>query len=64
MVRIKQNKKILTSAQKEEVALLEKRLEELYDRLAADPCNGMLNSEVRALELEIVRITGEKTIDY
>ncbi|RGP09296.1 hypothetical protein [Parabacteroides gordonii] len=64
MVKIKQDKKLLTPDQKKEVELLNQKLEELYDRLADDPGNEQLNSRVREMELRIVRITGEKTIDY
>ncbi|RHR56617.1 hypothetical protein [Parabacteroides sp. AF17-28] len=64
MVRIKQDKKLLTAAQKKEILQLEKELDILYDQLAFDPGNEKLNREVRTLELKIVRITGEKTIDY
>lgn len=64
MVKIKQDKKVLTVAQKTEVARLEKELDKLYERLAGDLGNTALNKDIRCLELKIICITGEKTIDY
>ena len=64
MVKIKQDKKVLTAAQKAEVIRLEEELDKLYDRLVCESWDAELNRDIRCLELKIVCITCEKTIDY
>ncbi|MCD8267543.1 MAG: hypothetical protein LUD46_03170 [Parabacteroides sp.] len=64
MVKVKQDKKPLTPEQKRQVEELNNELDRLYGLLENDPGNEQVNRDVRAMELRIVRITGEKTIDY
>lgn len=64
MVKVKQDKKPLTPEQKRQVEELNNELDRLYGLLENDPGNEQVNRDVKAMELRIVRITGEKTIDY
>lgn len=64
MVKVKQDKKPLTPEQKRQVEELNNELDRLYGLLENDPGNEQVNRDVRAMELRIARITGEKTIDY
>lgn len=64
MVKVKQDKKPLTPEQKRQVEELNNELDRLYGLLENDRGNEQVNRDVRAMELRIARITGEKTIDY
>jgi hypothetical protein len=43
---------------------LELEYDRMFDLLLEDPSNEDLSREIRHIEIDIVRITGEKTIDY
>jgi hypothetical protein len=49
---------------KKRIAELEARYRELFDMLLEDPSNEELSRRVRHLEIDIVRLTGEKILDY
>jgi hypothetical protein len=53
-----------TTANRKRLAQLEKRYDALFEQLYNDPSNDALSREVRLIEVDIVRLTGEKTIHY
>lgn len=63
-MRIKEEKKILTKEEESEVARLETELDRFYELLADDPGNELLNRRAKEIEIKIVCLTGEKTMEY
>lgn len=51
-------------SRKEKLRRLEARYGELLSRLSENPADEALSREVRHTEVAIVRLTGDKTIDY
>jgi hypothetical protein len=49
---------------KERLRELEERYDIMLRRLYRNPSNESLSREVRHIEIDIVRLTGEKTLDY
>lgn len=64
MVRIKEEKKILTPDEKQLLKVLEKERERLFVLLAARPSEKTLVTALNELDIKICRVSGEKTIDY
>jgi hypothetical protein len=56
--------RIIDRADREKLEQLEKRYDALLEQLFADPSSEKLSREVRLIEVDIVRLTGEGTIHY
>ena len=54
----------LNSAEKKRLRELEARYDIIWDKLYNDPSNSQLSLELRLIEVDIIRITGEETIGY
>lgn len=64
MVKIKEDRKIPTPAERAEMALLEKEGDRLWDLLSHDPTNRELIDRLNRVEIAYVRLSGEWTMDY
>jgi len=53
-----------TAEERRKRARLEKEMESVLDRLAETPSDARLASRLSEIEIAVVRITKEKTIDY
>ena len=62
MPRVKQEKKIPTASQREE--LLERESDRLLDLLFDDPTNQELLDELNRIDVDYVRLSGEKSMEY
>lgn len=63
-MRTKKEKKNLAKDEELELTRLETELEWLYELLADDPGSELLNRRAKETEVKIVRLTGEKTMEY
>lgn len=64
MPRVKQEKKILTASQREELLRLERESDRLLDLLFDDPTNQELLDELNRIDADYVRLSGEKSMEY
>lgn len=64
MPRVKQEKKILTASQREELLRLERESDRLLDLLFDDPTNQELLDELNRIDVDYVRLSGEKSMEY
>ena len=64
MVKIKEDIKIPTPAERAAMALVEKETDEVLDLLARHPSDAGLIDRLNRLDIAYVRLSGEKTIDY
>lgn len=64
MTRVKEDKKLLTRKDKEELAALEEEREWLFELLAETPGDKVLVTALNELDIKIVRLSGEKSIEY
>lgn len=64
MVRIKEEKKILTPEEKQQLKVLEKERDQLFALLAHKPSDRALVTMLNELDIKICRVSGEKTMEY
>lgn len=64
MVKIKEEPKIPTPAERAEMMRVEKKIERVLDQLARTPSDARLIDLFNRLDIAYVRLSGEKTIDY
>lgn len=64
MVKIKQEKKIPTPAELAEMKLLEEESDRILDRLFNDPGNQELLDRLNQIDVDYVRLSGEKSMEY
>ena len=64
MPRVKQEKKIPTAFQREELLRLERESDRLLDLLFDDPTNQELLDELNRIDVDYVRLSGEKSMEY
>lgn len=64
MPRVKQEKKIPTASQLEELLRLERESDRLLDLLFDDPTNQELLDELNRIDVDYVRLSGEKSMEY
>ena len=64
MPRVKQEKKIPTASQQEELLQLERESDRLLDLLFDDPTNQELLDELNRIDVDYVRLSGEKSMEY
>lgn len=64
MVKIKQEKKIPTPAEKAEMARLEKESDRILELLFDDPGNQKLLDRLNQIDVDYVRLSGEKSMEY
>lgn len=64
MTRLKEDKKLLTCKEKKELAALEDEREWLFELLAEAPSDKVLVTALNELDIKIVRLSGEKSIEY
>ena len=64
MPRVKQEKKIPTAYQREELSRLERESDRILDLLFDDPTNQELLDELNRIDVDYVRLSGEKSMEY
>ena len=64
MPRVKQEKKIPTACQREELLRLERESDRLLDLLFDDPTNQELLDELNRIDVDYIRLSGEKSMEY
>ena len=64
MPRVKQEKKIPIASQREELLRLERESDRLLDLLFDDPTNQELLDELNRIDVDYVRLSGEKSMEY
>lgn len=64
MPRVEQEKKIPTASQREELLRLERESDRLLDLLFDDPTNQELLDELNRIDVDYVRLSGEKSMEY
>nr|DAV18823.1 MAG TPA: hypothetical protein [Caudoviricetes sp.] len=64
MPRVKQEKKIPTASQRKELLRLERESDRLLDLLFDDPTNQELLDELNRIDVDYVRLSGEKSMEY
>ena len=64
MVKVKQDKKIPTPAELSEMAKLEEESDRILDLLFDDPTNQALLDKLNQIDVDYVRLSGEKSMEY
>lgn len=64
MVKIKQDRKVITPAEREEMARLEAESDRILEQLFDDPNNQELSDRLNQIDVAYVRLSGEKTMEY
>ena len=64
MPRVKQEKKIPTASHREELSRLERESDRILDLLFDDPTNQELLDELNRIDVDYVRLSGEKSMEY
>ena len=64
MPRVKQEKKIPTASQREELSRWERESDRILDLLFDDPTNQELLDELNRIDVDYVRLSGEKSMEY
>lgn len=64
MVRIKQEKKIPTPAERAEMEALEKESDRILELLFEEPGNKELLDRLNQIDVDYVRLSGEKSMEY
>ena len=64
MPRVKQGKKIPTASQRDELSRLDRESDRIRDLLFDDPTNQELLDELNRIDVDYVRLSGEKSMEY
>lgn len=64
MVRIKEDKKVLTHEDREKMARLEAESDRILEQLFDDPGNQKLLDKLNQIDVDYVRLSGEKSMEY
>lgn len=64
MVRIKEDKKVITPEDREEMARLEAESDRILEQLFDDPGNQKLLDKLNQIDVDYVRLSGEKSMEY
>lgn len=64
MVRIKEDKKVVTPEDREEMARLEAESDRILEQLFDDPGNQKLLDKLNQIDVDYVRLSGEKSMEY
>lgn len=64
MVRIKEDKKVITPEDREEMARLEAESNRILEQLFDDPGNQELLDKLNQIDVDYVRLSGEKSMEY
>lgn len=64
MVRIKEDKKVVTNEDREEMARLEAESDRILEQLFDDPGNQKLLDKLNQIDVDYVRLSGEKSMEY
>lgn len=64
MTRIKEEKKVPTAAEREEMRRLEEESNQILDMLFDDSGNQALLDRLNQIDVDYVRLSGEKSMEY
>lgn len=64
MVKIKQDRKTITPQERAEMQRLTEESDRILDQLFADPTNRKLIDRLNQIDVDYVRLSGEKSMEY
>lgn len=64
MARIKEDKKVITHEDREKMARLEAESDRILEQLFDDPGNQELLNRLNRIDVDYVRLSGEKSMEY
>ncbi|WP_099465870.1 hypothetical protein [Parabacteroides provencensis] len=64
MVKVKQDRKVTTPAEREEMKRLEEESDRILDLLFENPTDQKLLDKLNQIDVAYVRLSGEKSMEY